>query len=214
MKLTVSSTVMMKPLLHVNKRHQHAFPPRRVVGLLESDQQQLNHIHRPQSIVQYSRPNQQQALQNTAKWQDFLQLEDSRNISCTAVFGFEFDGTNTWYRVWNQKTEKACWLLHKNNINYQAYAILTMHALVSLLPNWDGTLHQSPDTTDNRHVDYQKPATIDSKQISNLLVSDASTSTSGKLWFLVTIYSPLWQGQFESNTIPTRSGWIAPQLTV
>jgi len=90
MKLTVSSTVMMKPLLHLDSHPQCATTPQRVVGLLEITRQRHSQNVGPQQVVQYSRPGQQHRLLRTAKWQDFLALDNEKKISCAAVFEFEF----------------------------------------------------------------------------------------------------------------------------
>jgi len=214
MKLTVSNTVMMKPLLHLDSHHQSTSRQQRVVGLLEITQAQHSQNFRPREVLQYSHPGQQHALQQTAKWQDFLTLDNVKKISCAAVFGFEFDGLNTWYQIWNQVTDQPCWLLHKNNMNYKAYAILTMDALVSLLSNWDGTLHQSINNADNLEAGCHAPETIDATQINNLQVSDSSTCAADQLWFLVTISSTSNGTDNQSRRISTRSGWIAATIKI
>jgi len=211
MKLTVSSTTMMKPLLHTHRHLQCSSPPQRVVGLLEINLQPGQYSE-PQKLVQHYRPDPQHALQCEAQWQDFLRLDNVNNTSCAAVFGFEFDGTRAWYQLWNHTTDQSCWLLHSNEMNYEPFAILTMDALVSLLPNWNGTLYQSPSSPSNSHAESQKPETIDARRIRNLLISDASTSAAGKLWFLVTINSNLTKSDTESEMITTRSGWISPTI--
>lgn len=214
MKLTVSSTAMMKPLLHVDNHPLYTSPPHRVVGLLEISQWQKHKRIEPQKRVQYSRPNEQHALLQTAMWQEFLQLDNVRKISCIAVFGFVFDGTRSWYQVWNCSTNQACWLQHSSCMNYDAFAILTMDALVSLLPKWDGTLHQAPEATGNADTACQNSETIDADQINTLLVSDASTGAAGKLWFLVTINSTRIENDSDttSHMLSMRSGWISPTL--
>lgn len=214
MKLTVSNTVMMKPLLHLDSHPQCLSKPHRMVGLLEITQEQHGQNFEPQKVVQYSQPGQQHVLPQTAKWQDFLTLDNAKNISCAAVFGFEFDGLNTWYQVWNQLTDQPGWLLHKNNMNYKAYAILTMDALVSLLPNWDGTLHPSLNKADKEDAGFPKPDTIDARQVSNLQVSDASTCAADQLWFLVTINSISNASDTRLNQTSTRKGWIAATIKI
>ncbi len=212
MKLTVSSTVMMNPLLHSNELAHRTPPPQRLVGLLEPIQSYKFQHDGPQKIMQYTRPDQQSVLLQTAKWQEFLPLDNVKNNSCAAVFGFDFDGIQTWYQVWNRTTERTCWLLHNNHMNYEAFAILTMDALVSLLPNWDGTLYHSPDALTDSDDMCRTPETIDAKQINNLLVSDASTSTVGRLWFQVTIDSISNENNTKSPMMPKRSGWICSTI--
>ncbi len=218
MKLTVSNTVMMKPLLHTVRQPLRTSPPQRVVGLLELSQVQLSQHDKTlkglQKLAQYNGTNQQYELQQTAEWEDFLQLDNVKKIPCVAVFDFKFDGTNTWYQVWSRTNDQTRWLLHNNSMNYQAYAILTMDALVSVIPNWDGTLYQSPDTPNNPHIADKKPEIVDANQINNLLVTDASTSTAGQLWFRVTINPRQMEIGTESKIIPTRSGWISPSIPI
>lgn len=213
MKLTVSNTAMMKPLLHMYNQPVRTSPPQRVVGLLEISQAEHNQCIGLQKQVQYTRPDNQHASLQTALWQDFLQLINVKKVSCVAVFGFVFDGTRAWYQVWNCTTDRAYWLQHNRFMNYDAFAILTMDALVSLLPKWDGTLHQAPVATNDDNVAYQKSETIDAEQIKTLLVSDASTSAAGQLWFLVTINSTRVDNDNDrettSNMLPKRSGWIS-----
>ena len=212
MKLTVSSTSMMKPLLHTEHHSPHPSPPQRVVGLLEISQvQQRVNLKK---WVQYSRPDKAHSLLQAAERQEFLQLVNTKNISCIAVFGFVFDGTRAWYQVWNCTTDQTCWLKHNSTMNYDAFAILTMDALVSLIPKWDGTLHQAPDATSNAHAMSSESETIDAEQINTLLVSDASTSAAGQLWFLVTINSTQVESNSDttSNMLHARSGWISPTL--
>jgi len=205
MKLTVSSTAMMKPLLHTKNQSQYLSPPQRVTGLLEINQVQPGRNNGRQKLVQYRRPDPQCALPTTARWQEFLRLDNVKNISCAAVFGFEFDGTRAWYQLWNRTTNRTCWLLHDNEMNYEPFAILTMDALVSLLPNWDGTLHQSPDSPDGADAVLHEPETIDARRIINLLIFDASTNAAGQLWFLVTINTH----HTDREMITTQSGWIS-----
>jgi len=147
MKLTVSSTAMMNPLLQTDRQAHGLAPPKRVVGLLDMNQTQPNGKNLPNKLVQYNRPDTQQAMLQAARPQDFLNLNSAKNELCTAVFGFHFDGTNAWYQLWNCKTDRASWLQHSTDMNYEPFALLTMNALVTLLPNWDGTLHRSPEAS-------------------------------------------------------------------
>lgn len=214
MKLTVSNTVMMNPLLQLDARALSTSPPQRVVGLLENIHTSGVQPCEPQQIVQYGRPDQQSFFVQTAKWQDFLLLDNAKNSSCATVFGFDFDGIKTWYQVWNRTIEQTCWLLHNDSMNYKAFAILTMDALVSLVPNWDGSLYHSPVTSSDADNTCHKPETIDASQINSLLVSDASTNAGGRLWFQVTIDSNSSEIDTQSHTIPMRSGWIFSTIQV
>jgi len=213
MKLTVSSTAMMNPLLQTDRQAYSLAPPKRVVGLLDMNQVHPDRKTGPQKLVQYCRPDTQQAMLQTARWQDFLTLSSVKDVLCMAVFNFQFDGTNAWYQLWNCKTDRVCWLQHHDGMNYEPFALLTMNALVTLLPNWDGTLHRSPETSAKTQVGSSfEPETVDANQVNNLLVSDSSTCTAGQLWFLVTISAHSLANGMESTTIPTRSGWISPTI--
>jgi len=213
MKLTVSSTAMMRPILHTINGSPCSSPPQRVVGLLERGQLDDGSHCKSQKLVQYLRPEKEQVLLHTASWEDLLQIDNDKNQLCVAVFGYVFDGAKTWYQVWNNRTDRTCWLQHNDDMNYEPYAILAMDALVSLLPNWDGTLHQSPGAAINaKSPASQQSKTIDAKHVRHLLISDSSTSAAGKLWFLVTIKTTQKVQESKLKPISSKSGWISPTI--
>jgi len=213
MRLTVSGTTMMNPLLHVDNHPPCASAPTRVTGLLENDHVQPGPNAELKKYVQYSQPDWNQVMLQSAKWQDFILLHNAKNTACAAVFDFKFDGTNAWYQLWNKTSNQACWLMNNDDMNYEPYAILTMDALVSLLPNWDGTLHQSPHATNkNTSVSDHHHHTIDAKQILGLSICDASTSAAGQLWFHVTVESNSGWHKMGLDTMPTQSGWISHRI--
>jgi len=214
-KLTVSSTSMMKPIFSIDASKHAVSPPQRVLGLLKSTTPAIENNPISEKLVQYQRPHQQHALLKTAQWLDFLQLDDKRADSCAAVFGFEFDGEHIWYQIWNHTTERACWLRHTDNMEYNPFAILAMDALVTLLPNWDGALYQSPASVNTpTPVRKEEADIIDANKVHNVLVSDSSTCKAGKLWFLVTLNTTDTQMGKESKPIPPLCGWISQSANV
>lgn len=208
MRLTVSSTAMMKPLLQRKDASLATPPPMRILGLLErrSDSHDRNQLW--QKVVQYYRPHLQQPCLHTAQWGHFLEIINTNNDACVAVFGYEFDGANSWYQVWNSQTERSCWIRHHDDMSYQPYAIVAMDALVSLVPNWNGQLHAAPgqDDVSNTKIDL-KFKSNDADRMCNVLVSDASTDANGHLWFLVTVKPA---ANTESIAHTTKTGWISP----
>jgi len=213
MQLTVSSTSMLKPILHTDTRCPNVSPPHRVLGLLECDYYQRSPGTRPRKLLQYHRPHTQHALMHNNVWRDFLRLDNGHGDANAAVFGFEFDGERTWYQLWNKKAERAIWLQHSEEMNYAPFAILAMDALVSLIPNWDGMLHQSPASANGQTTSVRiRSSVIDANQIHNLLVSDSSTGSTGQLWFLVTINAKPRSQDTESTSATQRSGWISTSL--
>lgn len=208
MKLTISSTSMMKPILHAESHSHCLAAPQRVLGLLESKQLHTEKRGQADKLVQYHRPNIQHELLQTAMWEDYMQLENRHSENCTAVFGFDFDGVNTWYQLWNSTTGRACWLRHSDDMNYDPFAILAMDALVTLVANWNGTLYQAPSFPNNAYpANSGSTSNIEARHISSLTVSDASTSSAGHLWFLVTV-NPI---QNDPDAMPQThfSGWVS-----
>lgn len=222
MRLTVSSTAMMKPLLQCNDANQTTSPPIRILGLLERQhacQPGINSGHR---VVQYHRPHQHQPYLQTAQWEHFLRINNATDQAFVAVFGYEFDGTRSWYRIWNRQTRRSCWVCHQDGMTYQPYAIVAMDALVSLVPNWNGQLHKAPNSkAPHKQTQYKKvqkkknpadrthnntPCDDGTDRHCTVMVSDASTDTHGGLWFLVTV-DPA--NDCATETHKTLTGWIS-----
>ena len=208
MKLIVSSTAMMKPLFRTDTAAHQSPPPRRVLGLLEKSQDSTSTTQ--VKFVQYQRPHPLHVRLHTALWQDFLTLDNSRSEPCAAVFGYEFDGKNSWYQLWNKTTEQAVWLLHADNMNYEPFAIRAMDELVSLVPSWDGALYTCPPTHNKTHTARCSEAHLFEPSLAHsLLVSDASTNANGKLWFLVTVNAQCYDNGGALEHKPSRTGWIS-----
>ncbi len=208
MKLIVSSTAMMKPLLRTDTAPHQSPPPQRVLGLLEKSEGSA--CATQVKFVQYQRPHHLHVLLHTAQWPDFLSLNNKRSESCAAVFGYEFDGENSWYQLWNKTTERAVWLLHADNMNYEPFAIRAMDELVALVPSWDGALYTSPPIHNKPHFARCSEAHVFEPSLAhNLLVSDASTNADGKLWFLVTVNAQCYDNSRALAHRPSRTGWIS-----
>lgn len=218
MKITVSSTSMMKPILHTKsaspseKKH-----PQRIVGLLEPKQTQTF----CQAAKVHARSNKSSANELPLLWQSFLRIPDRQSQLCVAVFGFEYDGDKTWYQLWSLETNQSYWLAHEDGMEYQPYSIMTMDALVSLLPEWDGELYLTLTTDNlfdatNTEINACENVTQNEIQKSNaanrgheLLISDAATTASGQLWFLVTVQEDQLQTDRQTWGGNLRTGWIS-----
>jgi len=201
---------MMNPLLQNTDINLDSPPPMRVSGLLELRMDSYNNKQFWQKLVQYHRPHQQQPCLQTAQWGHFLHINNANDESCVAVFSYEFDGVQSWYHVWNSQAQRSFWISHYDGMIYQPYAIVAMDALVSLVPNWNGRLHASPNNDDSSNTTINSIHKYeDADRLCNVLVSDASTDENGELWFLVTV-KPTDFG--ESNTQKTKTGWISPNL--
>lgn len=215
MKLTVSSTSMMKPIFCIESSQLGTAPPTRVLGLLNNSALAQRHSTTPKKLLQFQRPCLQHALLKTAVWSDFQHLLNKQDDSCVAVFGFVFDGVQIWYQLWNQKTEQACWLQHTDELEYEPYAILAMDALISLLRSWNGALHQTPNTNIVQPSTPKSTAVVvEADKIHSVLVSDASTNYTGQLWFLVTLNTAEELYQCNSKPTPLHSGWISTADTM
>jgi len=225
MKITVSSTSMMKPILHIQPTSPTVQQyPLRIVGLLEPGSKKPD----SGSAAIYVRSVRSISIAIPLSWQSFLQIPDRHSQLCAAVFGFEFDGERTWYQLWNVETNQAYWLQHEDDMDYQPYSIMAMDALVSLVPDWDGELHlalmsnslsttgQSGSSAYETQSQNQGSRGGHSEELSRnqqLLISDAATTATGQLWFLVTVQDeklnsgqPIWDGK-------TRTGWISQPLS-
>lgn len=226
MKVTVSSTSMMKPILlseltsSATKAH-----PQRVLGLLERTDKDSEHG----PLFIHSHPHACNKTPYKEAWSSFMQIQDKQSQWCVAVFGFEFDGKNTWYQIWNLDNNQSGWVMHHSGIDYQPYAIMAMDALVSLLPDWNGELFwtiKPPHMSEKSSLSYTaKPNEKNnlskktyfqqrSRSFSGadrhceVRISDAATSPTGKLWFLVTIQDEQSLGSCNSND-QLRTGWIS-----
>lgn len=209
MKVTVSSTSMMKPILYTPTsklaKHRH---PQRILGLLEG----VDHGNSEVPITTYSRPFQSQSDATPAQGQCLLHIPDAQSQPCVAIFGFQFDGKNTWYQAWNQTAGEACWLKQKDGLEYQPYAIIAMDALVTLLPRWDGEIYlnlalasQSASTEGTlRHSPCQELS-----RDYDLLISDAAATTTGKLWFLVNVKAEYSGNSAQLHSQELHTGWIS-----
>lgn len=221
MKITVSSTSMMKPLLHTDQTsrsyQQH---PQRLIGLLEIAKAQSN----ASPIATFNRPHKTCSTQIPFQWQLCMQILDRHSQLCAAVFGFEFDGEQTWYQLWNTETNQLFWLLHEDDMDYQPYAILAMDKLVSLIPQWNGELCVFPKLGVGAHdLANLKQKSVDnsgdhkSKYRENpvhspsydLFISDSATNATGQLWFLVTLRHDQLNADLNANSAQVRTGWIS-----
>lgn len=209
MKVTVSSTSMMKPMLYTqsNIEPEH---PQRIVGLLEqTDKEQIS----KQTVI-YHRPDATQENPERTPWQHFLHIPDNKSQPCVAVFGFDHDGERTWYQLWNHQTKQVNWVLQQDGMDYQPYAILAMDALVSLLPNWNGELFWSlssvsePESSAHHQTYFRQ-----TNRQFDLLISDAVTTSNGKLWFLVTVQNERTELCEPVNAECLRTGWISQNST-
>jgi len=214
MKVTVSSTSMMKPILYTQaNNHAQTRHPQRILGLLERTD--INNVG--EAITIYTLPNRSLGELNPVQWQNFLQIPDSNDQPRAAVFGFKYDGEQTWYQVWNQQTKQVCWLLHTDDFDYQPYAIMAMDALVTLVPDWNGEiyLHLCPasETNNSDYAPRLAPHQSNSHQ-HELLISDAATTSTGKLWFLVTVKGESADGAEQMQSGQLRTGWISQNSPV
>ena len=210
MKVTLTSTSMMKPILYsqtensvlVNQsKEQH---PQRILGLLDQPHSQLS-----ENIARtYRRPDSFGAPSVVSCWQHFLHVANATNEQCIAVFGFEFNGDETWYQLWNTTTQSLCWLMHEGEMDYQPYAIIAMDALVSLLPNWNGELFLALSSANDAHAHSGK-FTHSQKNECEFQISDAATMANGQLWFLVTVNQPLNNQRTPLAAQFAQSGWIS-----
>jgi len=212
MKVTVSSTSMMKPILYSKQiSHSSTQHPQRVLGLLEwTGKQSLK-----DELTVYHRPATSAINPNPVCCHHFLQASNPKAESRIAVFGFEFDGDKTWYQLWNQASKEVCWLLHEDAWDYQTYAIMAMDALVTLLPEWNGELYLNLSEGKTAHsLPQANNALVDKRY--DLQVADAATTPNGQLWFLVTVNAADTQVQKEALTSAEhlRTGWISQRSTV
>ena len=206
MKITVSNTSMMKPVLYCEKHSlSSSSHPRRVLGLLE----QTNFLSTDNTVSVYNRPTTSGSQPLLQLWHNFMQIPDSRGQPCAAVFGFKFDGHQTWYQIWNVITAKGYWLLHTESMDYKPYAIIAMDALVTLIPGWNGELFlhltKTQDEGGNKQLKYNL-LTRANKQSYELHISDAATTESGQLWFLVTIKD---RQKGHKSAAAFDTGWIS-----
>lgn len=214
MKVTVSNTSMMKPILYTQTvKHAENQHPQRILGLLERTGKTIIE----DQVTVYERPNSSLTVAKPVEWKNFLHIPNSKEQLRAAVFGFEFDGENTWYQLWNQNTNRAYWLRHHDDFDYQPYAIMAMDALVSLLPDWNGELHLHLSPENERSTLSEHPQNLPRRQRTHqydLLISDAATTANGKLWFLVTVKQETTNGPRQRRDEHLRSGWISSKCMV
>lgn len=190
MNLTISGSSMLTPLFLSNNACQTELPPDRIVGLLTVHSEPGNGALSLDKVVEYNRPEHEHAMLTTARWRDFLQVDNDPQSQNMAVFGFMFDGEHSWYQLWNANREHVCWVRDNDKLNYKPFAILAMDALITLMPSWQGWLFQYPTNLkpDNLFLPIAADR-IDQQLVQRIMVSDSSTNLSGVLWFLVTINS-------------------------
>ncbi len=215
MKLTISSSSMLKPLLLAGINTPFTPPPDRLTGLLTARSGNSSYTRKFEKIVEYHRPHTAHPRLSCAKWTDYLAVNDDQFEESLAVFGFNYDGEQTWYQLWNNINGQLVWVMHDDTRVYEPFAIRAMDALVSLIPQWKGWLYPAPGCASARNPFSPRSANqIDAQSVHNLRVSDSSTDLSGHLWFLVTVYTNcidkqrLLRKAHEHAAPDARSGWI------
>ncbi len=143
-------------------------------------------------------------LQHAANGDGFIRASgvleiDAGSVGHTVVvYGFWFDGTDSWYRILAKQTDELIWVAHSDPMSYLPYANIIVSTLSRLSADWSGALYQYTGA-----VKY-----CELKQIKTISVLDACISDSRELWFLVSLSSRAKPWRQHSGDKKQISGWI------
>ena len=192
MKLTIQSQAALTPTLHQAKPNQ----PSRISGELEIKTLRLpatktatadsanknlayicsnnNSIDQPTQFLRaFDRlgDNQQQSTSIDIK---NLQLSHNKiNRYRVAVYAVSFDGNDSWYQVWDKRSQRVCWIKHRSDMDYQPFANIVMNEMMKLVPN-SAIVEEA-----------EKTVTMD------FTIFDSVVSVSGNMWLLASSELPL-----------------------
>ena len=127
-------------------------------------------------------------------------FEWSYEAPAAAVYGYHYDGKQSWYQVRLEVTGQSGWVVASKQLQFHPLSELLLHSLAYLTGSWDKQVFS----------DLADPATARVLDVSGDQIPMEVASTAmfeGQLWILVVV---LQQSQCSSSAAPAvlASGWL------